>query len=283
LNGTNTSQPIYCRWTNNPGATSGVEILRHFGDPTQDGSIANPFTLTWQIETIPPSITDLEINYDTASSILVLSDPNLPPASQIISTTSVVPGRTILIDDVQIAGTSEISCIGLSNSVFPPLAIPQLVGNNPPLVAFPNALGETSWFPGASFRATIAGTIGNLDFIDQAIFRVYSNRGLATQNVLNTFTNEFTGVSGLFSLGWKWTVNFTCRSINNGGVLGVIATNSEFSYTDGAFLSEPYGFIVSNVNSSFDTSVTQHLDFTIDFVQSGNSLTTNLFTIERIF
>lgn len=283
LNGSATSQPVYCQWTNNPGATSGVEVLRHFGTAGQDGSIANPFTLTWQAETTGGGTanSNLVLSFDTASSSLILSDPvdNLP----VISTVQVVSGRTVLIDDIVVSGTSEVSVIGLSNVTFPPIAIPQLIGNNPPLVAFPNQLGVSSWFPGASFRAIIAGTTTNLSFLDQGQCRVYSNRGVATQNILNTFTTDFTGVSGGSSLGWKWVINFTCRSINVGGVLGVIATNSEFTYTDSTFLSEAYGFVVSNVNSSFDTNVTQYLDFTIDFLQSGNGLVTNLCTIERIF
>jgi len=275
----------YLTVTNTPQLES-LKFLRYNGAGI--GTPASPKQLEWgpiQSADLPTGsdVTALELNYDTASSVLVLSDPALPPASQIISTTSVVPGRTILIDDILVSGVAEQSAIGLSNTVFPPVAIPQLIGNNPPLVAFPNALGVSSWFPGASFRAVMSGTTNDLDNNENLILRVYSNRGQPSENVLNTFNLELESVGTFNSLGWKWEINFTCRSVNNGGILGVIATNSAFSYTDDQFTPTPEGFIISNVNSSFDTGVTQYLDFTFDFQSTGNSLTTNLFTIERIF
>jgi hypothetical protein len=86
-------------------------------------------------------------------------------------------------------------------------------------------------------------------------------------------------------LGWKWTIDFTCRSVNDGGILGVISTSSQFDYTDDSYTLETLGAIVSNTNSSFDTSVEQFLDFTIefDYYNNSNNIKTTLATIERIF
>jgi hypothetical protein len=275
----NRFDPMLYRYVNVPSAG---EVLSCRGGA---GTVLSPFDLEFVSAGGGGNLNSLSIDYVSENSILQLSDP----VDGIISTTTIVPGRTILIEDITISGTSEVSAIGLSNSVFPPPLQGQtgyfagLLGNSPPRVSLNPTTGLTNWFPGASFRAIIAGTVNNLDFLNDAVCRVYSNRGQSSQNILNTFTNNFTSVSGSDGLGWKWTVNFTCRSVNSGGVLGVLATNSEFSYTDSDFLSESYGFCVSNVNSSFDTSVEQFLDFTIDFVQNQNELTTNLCTIERIF
>ncbi|MCK5641080.1 MAG: hypothetical protein KAJ19_09795, partial [Gammaproteobacteria bacterium] len=174
---------------------------------------------------------------------------------------------------------------GLSNVTFPPPASTSLVGNNPPRVEIP-ASGVTPWFPGASFRATIAGTIDDFDNNDNLICTVYSNRGQASETILNQFNTELESVGTFVQLGWKWEVLFTCRSINVPGsppTLGVIASNSKFDYTDDQFTPQPEGFVVSNANGSFDSSIDQYIDFTFQFQQGGNELTTNLFIIERIY
>ena len=86
-------------------------------------------------------------------------------------------------------------------------------------------------------------------------------------------------------VGWNWVVDFTCRSINDGGILGVIATSSAFNYTDDTYILENLGAIVSNTNSSFDTSLEQFLDCTIQFeyYNQSNNIKSTLCTIERIF
>jgi hypothetical protein len=86
-------------------------------------------------------------------------------------------------------------------------------------------------------------------------------------------------------LGWNWVIDFTCRSVNDGNTLGVIATSSNFNYTDDSYTLETFGAIVSNTNSSFDTSVEQFLDCTIefDYYNQSNNIKTTLCTIERIF
>ena len=279
------TDPIrYYAYTEPNNIGGGNDITGH--TPTiisGSGAQADPWIIQY---TDSNNIQGLDITYETDNSILVLSDPFLPPAQQVISTTSVVPGRTVLIDDVLINSiNSEESVIGLSNVIFPPPPSLKLVGNDPPLVLFPNPqTGLTNWFTGASFRATIAGTINELDNNDDLTCVVYSNRGQPSQNILNTFTLNLETVSGASGLGWKWDINFTCRSINNGNILGVLATNSTFNYSNDSFQEPaPEGFIVSNVNSSFDTNVTQYLDFTFSFAQGGNSLTTNLLLIERIY
>ena len=266
-----TYKRTFFRWNNKPTAVGQV-----LTNASGTGTSVSPFNMEW---IAPNNFNNLEINYDTDTSALVLSDP--VDGLAIISSTSVVPGRTVLIEDVLVNGITPISVIGLSNSVFnPPLAIPQLIGNNPPRVELAN--GQSLWFPGASFRAVIAGTIIDTDAGENAVFAVHSNRGQSSFSILNTYNLELKSV-GNVGLGWKWVVNFTCRSVNSGTTLGIMATNSEFSYTDDTFQPDPRGFIVSNNNASFDTSKDQFLDFTIRFVHTGNQVKTNLFTLERIF
>ncbi|MGI9555329.1 MAG: hypothetical protein ACR2M9_00595, partial [Cyanophyceae cyanobacterium] len=154
------TDPIrYYAYTEPNNISGGNDITGHTPQIISgSGGQADPWIIQY---TDQNSIQGLDITYETDNSILVLSDPLLPPAEQVISTTSVVPGRTVLIDDVLINSiNSEESVIGLSNVIFPPPPSLKLVGNDPPLVLFPNPqTGLTNWFTGASFRATIAGTI----------------------------------------------------------------------------------------------------------------------------
>ncbi len=76
---------------------------------------------------------------------------------------------------------------------------------------------------------------------------------------------------------------FTCRGINQGIIPGTIATNSSFEYSNDGSTPTPEGFIVSNVNTNFNTGIDQYLDFTFSFDEANNSLTTNLCIIERIY
>jgi hypothetical protein len=73
--------------------------------------------------------------------------------------------------------------------------------------------------------------------------------------------------------------------VNDGGILGVLATSSQFDYADDTHVLETLGAIVNNTNSSFDTSVEQFLDFTIefDYYNNSNNIKTTLATIERMF
>ena len=257
------------------------------------GSVNTPYLMTWQPISGGGSggtaNANLVLNYDTSTSTLILSDPadNLP----VISTTQVVPGRTVLIKDVIVNGTTELSALGLSNSIFPPPLEGQpgywdgLIGNSPPRVSLNATTGLTNWFPGASFKITLAGEITNIGGYDDIILKVYSNRGQPSQNILNSFRMVTRSVSPPPKVGWNWVVDFTCRSINDGGILGVIATSSAFNYTDDTYILENVGAIVSNTNSSFDTSLEQFLDCTIefDYYNQSNNIKTTLCTIERIF
>lgn len=248
------------------------------------GARNDPKELTWSSGN---NLNTLDINYDQATSILVLSDP----ADGVISTTTVVPGRTVLVEDVTVNGTTELSALGLSNSIFPPPLEGQagyfdgLIGNSPPRVSLNPTTGLTNWFKGASFRATLSGEIVNIGGYDDIILRVYSNRGQTSQNILNSFRMVTRSVSPPPKLGWKWVIDFTCRSVNDGGVLGVIATSSQFDYTDDTYTLETYGAIVSNTNSSFDSSIDQYIDLTIefDYYNNSNNIRTTLATIERIY
>lgn len=256
------------------------------------GTISSPYIMQWIIPSGGGGGTansNLVLNYDTTTSTLILSDPvdNLP----VISTTQVVPGRTVLIKDVIVNGTTELSALGLSNSIFPPPLEGQtgywdgLIGNSPPRVSLNPTTGLTNWFPGASFKITLAGEITKIGGYDDIILKVYSNRGQSSQNILNQFTMITRSVQPPPKVGWNWVIDFTCRSINDGGILGVIATSSAFNYTDDTYVLENLGAIVSNTNSSFDTSTEQFLDCTIefDYYNNSNNIKTTLCTIERIF
>lgn len=237
----------------------------------------------------PVDLNSLDISYDTENSILILSDPLL--ANPFISATTIVTGRTVLISDVNtnVLFGQEESVIGLSNTIFnPPPPSTHLIGNNPPSVSFPNQFtGLTSWFSGASFRATIAGTIDKLSNNKLLTCTIWSNRGQPTQVKLNRFTLKLDSVSFISGLGWSWDIMFTCRSINSQFTpLGSVATNSKFSYTDDRSSGsvQPEGFIVSNViTNNFNTDIDQYLDFTFNFSDNTNGLFTNLFIIERIY
>ena len=270
-------QPTY-RFSTNTGAWRFIDrpnAAGPSGGPLQwngegDGQQNTPYQLSFA----NAGVNSLSLDYDQTTSVLTLSDP----VDGDISNTVITSGRTVLLDDVSVTGTSEVSCIGLSNTVFPPPASTILVGNNPPRVEIPTG-GVTPWFPGASFRATLGGTIDTVINNDDLVLTIYSNRGQASQQILNTFTLNLEDSS---DIGWKWDVFFTCRSVNASPTLGVIACNSKFDYSKDGATPTPEGF-VSNANASFDTSVDQYIDFTMQFQQSNNELTTNLFIIERIY
>lgn len=278
-----TYKRTFFRWNNKPTAVG--QVLTNAGGA---GTSTSPFNMEW-IAPGAGSLNNLEINYDTTTSTLVLSDPvdGLP----VISTTTIVPGRTVLIEDVVVNGTTELSALGLSNSIFPPPLEGQtgyfagLIGNSPPRVSLNPITGLTNWFPGASFKITLAGKITKIGGYDDIRLKVYSNRGQPSENILNSFSMITRSVQPPPQVGWNWVIDFTCRKVNDGGVLGVISTSSAFNYTDDTYILENLGAIVSNVNSSFDTSVEQFLDCTIefDYYNDSNSISTTLCTIERIF
>jgi len=274
----NPLQPTY-RFSTNTGAWRFIDRPNVNGPGIQgplqwngngDGSQTTPYELSFA----NAPTNSLALTYDEPTSTLTLSDP----VDGDISSTVVVPGRTILKTDLTVNGTNELSCIGLSNTIFPPPAAGTLVGNNPPRVEIP-ASGEVPWFPGASFRATIAGTVGTFIANDTLTLRVYSNRGQgSTARILNTSTITLQAAS---DVGWKWEVIFTCRDVTTTTpAIGLMASNSKFDYT---LNGSPEGSIVSNTNSAFFASSDQYLDFTLQFNNTGNAITTNLCMIERIY
>lgn len=300
--GTQVNSPLYNFRNTDAGA---IRFYQYSNDATFDatnnyylsitggaGSNTDPYLMTWQPISSGGAGTansNLVLNYDTTTSTLILSDPadNLP----VISTTQVVPGRTVLIKDVIVNGTTELSALGLSNSIFPPPLEGQanywdgLIGNSPPRVSLNPTTGLTNWFVGASFKITLAGEITYIGGYDDITLKVYSNRGQPSQNILNSFKMITRTVDPPPKVGWNWVIDFTCRSINDGGILGVIATSSAFNYTDDTYILENLGAIVSNTNSSFDTSLEQFLDCTIefDYYNNSNNIKSTLCTIERIF
>jgi len=288
-----TFKNIYFTMGNIPSNTSATDTykLTTQRPNTSTGLVDTPYNMRWELDTGSSGTanSNLVLNYDTTTSTLILSDPadNLP----VISTTQVVPGRTVLIKDVVVNGTTELSALGLSNSIFPPPLEGQanywdgLIGNSPPRVSLNPTTGLTNWFVGASFKITLAGEITYIGGYDDITLKVYSNRGQPSQNILNSFKMITRTVDPPPKVGWNWVIDFTCRSINDGGILGVIATSSAFNYTDDTYILENLGAIVSNTNSSFDTSLEQFLDCTIefDYYNNSNNIKTTLCTIERIF
>ena len=254
------------------------QYLRIIGGSGAEG---NPWQLGWGTGGTGSGSANanLVLNYDKNLSVLTLSDPTDNLAA--ISQTAIVPGRTILIETVLVNGQGTFSCFGLSNTVFPPAASTSIIGNNPPSVPL-DGDGNSLWSIGNTFRVTIGGKINDFDNNDNLVYRVLSNRGQTSQNVLNSFNLELSGVANT-SFGFTWSVLFTVRTLNNGAVLGTIATNSSFSYTDDQFKPEKEGAIISNVNASFDTSIEQYLDCTLQFPSAGNSLSVTTAVIERIF
>lgn len=277
--GTEASDKQYWRFVNDPSTN---DILSCVGGT---GARNSPCQLSWGSGGGGGggNLNTLDINYDTSSSTLVLSDP----VDGVISQTAIVSGRTILVESVVVNGQGTISAFGLSNSIFPPPLEGQtgyfagLLGNSPPRVPL-GALGESLWSIGNTFRVTIAGKINDFDNNDNLIYQVISNRGQTSQNILNSFNLELSGVANL-AFGFTWTVLFTVRTLNVGNVLGTVATNSSLFYTDDQFKPETEGAIVSNVNASFDTSIEQYLDCILRFPSAGNSLSVTTAIIERIF
>jgi hypothetical protein len=251
-----------------------------------NGLEASPFSMNWVNAPTGNDLDTLDITYDQTTSVLVLSDP----VDGVISTTTVVPGRTVLVADVLIDSNIpliEYSVLGLSDSIFPPVAVTHLIGNNPPRVSL-NATGLTNWFVGASFKISIAGELIIVPHADVLTLKIWSNRGQTSANLLNSFELQTVAVTSL-DLGWSWDINFTCRSVNDGNILGVIATASKFQYSDDTVTSTIKGRQVSNTSSSFDTSVDQYLDCTVETDGPGGvgitqtKLKTTTCTIERIY
>ena len=275
----------YYRWDNTPVQSQGV-MNSVLTVTSGNGLEASPFSMNWVNAPTGNDLDTLDITYDQTTSVLVLSDP----VDGVISTTTVVPGRTVLISDVIIADDIplfEYSVLGLSNSIFPPVAVAHLIGNNPPRVSLNATTGLTNWFVGASFKISIAGDLMIVPLNDVLTLKVWSNRGQATSNLLNSFEVKTVLINSL-SFGWSWDVNFTCRSVNDGNILGVITTASKFQYSDDDIpqVSRIFGRQVSNTSSSFDTSVDQYLDCTIESDAVGTIQTrikTTTCTIERIY
>jgi hypothetical protein len=161
----------YYRWDNTPVPSQGImnSVLTVTSGNGLEGS---PFSMNWVNDpTGGGALNTLDINYYQTTSVLVLSDP----VDGVISTTAVVSGRTVLVEDVTVNETTELSALGLSNSIFPPPLEGQtghfdgLIGNSPPRVSLNPTTGLTNWFKGASFRATLSGEIVNIGGYDDII------------------------------------------------------------------------------------------------------------------
>ena len=247
-----------------PGVDPAVGTLTYNDPPVAINEITQTTT---QIDT---SLANLDVDYDQALGVLSLTDAAL--ATPLISQTSIVPGRTVLIASVTTSNQGDQSILGMSNiSTGVPLSSASLVGNNPPSVLIP-ASGISPWASGSTFSIKAMAKITTFNSGDELTIKVWSNRGQASAVVLNELVIELEDVNGAgtpFSgNGFSYTMSFTCRAP---GASAVVATATTCSYknTDGDL--ELFG----DNNPSFgaiDTTIDQYLDVTASFNANGNTL-----------
>lgn len=239
-----------------------------------NGTLAFPHTTFFEPKS--GALSGLQLNYDTGTSTLTLSDPALPTPT--IDTTSVVPGRAIMIDTVTITGTAEASIMGLAagSGTSGPAASTDMTGNNPPAVLIPASL-VSPWGVGSSFRVT-CGAILSGDNGDRLNLRAYSNRGQTSEVELNDlqirFDDDFTNE------GLTWDFIFTCRTV---GATGTFTCTSKVEYGTGVREAIMGRVGVNTGSGTFDTTIDQYLDLTCKFNSTGNTVVFENIFIERVF
>lgn len=263
----------YLKFTNSPSANGDVLAYNGTGTGT---STTDPKQLEWT-----PGIKGLTVNFDKDNSTLKLEE-TAGGATTTLSTTAVVPGRTVQIERQSInVYNTPVSIFGLNagSGSNPPAASTKLVGNNPPRVPL-DAQGNTQWQVGSSFRLTTSGRLVNFTANDRVTVKIWSNRGQTTEVQLGTF-NVNTTDSNTSQIGWKMFLEFTCRAV---GTNGTFSSNAQFLYSDDTNIREVLGAIwVSNANSTFNTNIDQYLDVTFELNGSTNNLAVDLAVIERLY
>jgi hypothetical protein len=247
------------------------------------GSQANPYELTWQPGA---DLSTLVVNFDKDNSTLKLED-TAGGTTTTLSTTAVVPGRTVQIarHTINTYGT-DISIFDLAagSGSTPPGPSSKLVGNNPPRVLL-DPQGNTQWQVGNSFRLTASGRLNNFTLGDRVQVKIWSNRGQTLQTLIGSF-NVNTTDSSTTQIGWKMYLEFTCRTLSGGGfppVPGTFSANAQFLYSDDATVREVLGAVWVNNSTSFNTDIDQYFDVTFQLNGSTNSLAVDLAVIERLY
>lgn len=265
----------YVKFTNSPSSNGDVLMYNGIGNGTTP---ATPKELVW---TPPGAPTSLSVNFDKDNSTLKLED-TAGGTTTTLSTTAVVPGRTVQIERQSInVYNTPVSIFGLNagSGSNPPAASTKLVGNNPPRVLL-DAQGNTQWQVGSSFRLTTSGRLVNFTANDRVTVKIWSNRGQTTELQLGSFNVTVTDANTV-QIGWKMFLEFTCRAV---GTNGTFSSNAQFLYSDDTNIREVLGAIwVSNANSTFNTNIDQYLDVTFELNGSTNNLAVDLAVIERLY
>jgi hypothetical protein len=270
----------YVKFTNSPVSNGDVLMYNGIGNGS---SPSNPKELVW---TPPGAPTGLSVNFDKDISTLKLED-TAGGTTTTLSTTAVVPGRTVQIarHTINTYGT-DISIFDLAagSGSTPPGPSSKLVGNNPPRVLL-DPQGNTQWQVGNSFRLTASGRLNNFTLGDRVQVKIWSNRGQTLQTLLGSF-NVNTTDSSTTQIGWKMYLEFTCRTLSGGGfppVPGTFSANAQFLYSDDATVREVLGAVWVNNSTSFNTDIDQYFDVTFQLNGSTNSLAVDLAVIERLY
>lgn len=264
----------YVKFTNSPSSNGDVLMYNGIGN----GASFDPKELVW---TPPGAPTSLSVNFDKDISTLKLED-TAGGTTTTLSTTAVVPGRTVQIERQSInVYNTPVSIFGLNagSGSNPPAASTKLVGNNPPRVLL-DAQGNTQWQVGSSFRLTTSGRLVNFTANDRVTVKIWSNRGQTSEVQIGTFNINVTDAN-TNQIGWKMFLEFTCRAV---GTNGTFSSNAQFLYSDDTNIREVLGAIwVSNANSTFNTNIDQYLDVTFELNGSTNNLAVDLAVIERLY
>jgi len=267
----------YLKFTNSPSANGDVLAYNGTGTGT---TTTDPKQLVWT-----PGIKGLTVNFDKDISTLKLEDTT-GGTTTTLSTTAVVPGRTVQIARHTInTYFTDISIFDLAagSGSTPPGPSSKLVGNNPPRVLL-DPQGNTQWQVGNSFRLTASGRLNNFTLGDRVQVKIWSNRGQTTQNLIGSF-NVNTTDSSTTQIGWKMYLEFTCRTLSGGfpPVPGTFSANAQFLYSDDATVREVLGAVWVNNSTSFNTDIDQYFDVTFQLNGSTNSLAVDLAVIERLY
>ena len=243
----------------------------------------SPFTDQRAVTAASGSTSGLSVDFDKDNSTLKLED-TVDGTTTTLSTTAVVPGRTVKISrhtlNTYLTPTSIFDLqAGSGDSGPPPSA--RCVGNNPPSVPL-DAEGNSLWSVGNSFRVTASGRLIQFVNGDRVNVKLWSNRGQNTELEIASFNVPTTG-SNAAQIGWRFIFDFTCRET---GTNGTFSGNCQFLYSDDTTPREVEGAIwVSNANSTFNTDIPQFLDVTFELQGQigGASMALDMAIIERLY
>lgn len=243
----------------------------------------SPFTDQRAVTASSGSTSGLSVDFDKDNSTLKLED-TVDGTTTTLSTTAVVPGRTVLIQRIslnQYLTPVSIFDLQAGSGTSGPPASSKVVGNNPPSVPL-DSQGNSLWTQGNSFRVTASGRLFEFVENDRIQVKIWSNRGQNSQLEIGSF-NIPTTASILAQIGWKLFFEFTCRQV---GTTGTYTGNCQFLYSDDGSTRDVAGAIwVSNANTTFNTNIPQFFDMTFELQgpTGGASLAIDMAIIERIY